>query len=134
LIEFIYSFIIFFYYQSKIRKNNLNFSPSQRRARLASILLISSFLLLKLFYRRSFWILAWKETDIGKLAWFSLIYISTIELLVEHILMGFQNLEVKHGLNLNVNFGVEGVFCSPWQLNLRILSFLNFACNQDFLF
>ena len=37
-------------------------------------------------------------------------------------------------LNINVDLCVEGVCFYPWQLNLRILSFLNLACNKDFVF
>ena len=37
-------------------------------------------------------------------------------------------------LNINVDLGVEGVFCFPRQLNLGILSFLNLAHNWDSVF
>jgi hypothetical protein len=51
--------------------------------------------------------------------------ILTIELLIEHILIGFTKFKSETWfeivckpniyLNINVDLGVEGVFCSPWQ-------------------
>ena len=35
---------------------------------------------------------------------------------------------------INVDLVVEGVFCSPCQLSLGILSILNLTCNWDFVF
>ena len=43
-----------------------------------------------------------------------------------------------HKLKIYLKFtqylGVEGAFCSPWQLNIGILTFLNLAWNWDFVF
>ena len=89
-------------------------------------------------------ILAWKEIVIGNLALFSLEDILTIELLIEHILIGFTKFKRKIWfksvckpniyLNINVDLDIEGAFCSPWQLNLGILSFLNLARINLFVF
>ena len=52
----------------------------------------------------------------------------TIELLIKHILIGFTKFKSETWfkivckpniyLNINVDLDVEGVLCSPWQLNL----------------
>jgi hypothetical protein len=65
--------------------------------------------------------------------------ILTNELMIEHILIGFTKFKSETWfkrvrklniyLNINVYLGVEGAFCSPWQLNLGILTFLNLARN-----
>ena len=81
---------------------------------------------------------------IGNLAWFLLEEILTNELLIEHILTGLTQFKYETWvkrvrklnvyLNINVYLGVECAFCSPWQLNLGILTFLNLAQNWDFVF
>ena len=64
-----------------------------------------------------------KELGIGNLVWFSLEDILTIELFIQHILIGFTQFESETWFKIvcNVDLGIEGVMCSPWQLNLWIL-------------
>jgi hypothetical protein len=69
-----------------------------------------------------------KNRGIDNLARFKLEDILTVELLIEHILIGFTKFKRETlfnivctpnlYLNLNVDLGVEGVFCSTWKLNL----------------
>ena len=37
-------------------------------------------------------------------------------------------------MNINVDLSSECLFCSHWELNFGLLSFLNLACNWDFVF
>ena len=43
-------------------------------------------------------------------------------------------LKPRINLKINVDLSSEAVFCSPWQLKLGFLSFLNLARNWDFVF
>jgi hypothetical protein len=64
-------------------------------------------------------------------------FILKIDFLIEQILIGLTTFirgkwfkgVFKPNINLNINEGLgsEGVFCSHWQVNLDILSFLNLA-------
>jgi hypothetical protein len=109
---------------------------------IATVVLLDS-CLLRIKNWPSWLILACKEMGISNLAWFLLQDILTIELLIEHILIGLIVLKSETWfkrlfkpniyLNINVAFGAECVFCSPWQLNLITLSFSNLARDWDFL-
>ena len=96
------------------------------------------------FWLFKFLDLAWNWNILRINSWFLLEDILKIEHLIEHILICFSKFRsetlVKRVykpyiyLIINVDLGVEGVFCSPWQLSLGVLSILNLACNWDFVF
>ena len=86
----------------------------------------------------------WDMCMYWQFAGFLLEDILKIELVIEHIWIGFTKMKREKEfkrvfkpniyMNSHVDLWSEGVFCSHWQINFGLLSFLNLACNWVFVF